>query len=208
MTEPTADLTEWIKAARSGDPAAPEGLLRQVLPQIEAYVRLNAGQLLRSHESSADVVQSVCRQVIVELDGFRGSGAAQFRSWLSKLALRKIQMRHRFLTAQRRDRRRERPLPAESDTEPDQNYQLLTCYATFCTPSRNASAREEVARIEAAVQQLPDDQRRVLTLACVVGLSHREIARELGKDEPAVRKLLSRARARLALMMALDPNEA
>jgi len=70
-----------------------------------------------------------------------------------------------------------------------------------------SSAREELARIEEAVQELSEDQRRVLTLANVVGLSHKEIAEQLGKQEPAVRKLLSRARARLLLLLTLDDTD-
>jgi DNA-directed RNA polymerase specialized sigma24 family protein len=48
---------------------------------------------------------------------------------------------------------------------------------------------------------MPDDYRTVITLSCIVGMSHAEIAEELGWLEPAVRKLLSRARARLARLL-------
>ncbi|MBK8975262.1 MAG: sigma-70 family RNA polymerase sigma factor [Planctomycetes bacterium] len=204
---PPTDLMVLVDAARRGDADAHEELARRLTPQVEAYVRLNAGPLIRGYESAADLAQSVYRQIIVGLGGFEGSSLEQFRSWLAKVVLHKIRMRHRFLIAQRRDRRRERPLAEGGGGDPETYQRLATCYATLGTPSQGASAREEVARVEAAVDRLPDDQRRVLTLACVVGLSHREIAEELGKAEPAVRKLLSRARARLALLLALDQNE-
>ena len=69
-----------------------------------------------------------------------------------------------------------------------------------CTPSRNVVVREELARIEAAFDQLPDEYREVITLARIVGLSHGEIGIRSGRNETAVRKLLSRARARRATL--------
>ena len=54
------------------------------------------------------------------------------------------------------------------------------------------------------MEQLSEEQRLTLTMAKVLGLTHREIAEQLGKTEPAVRKTLSRARARLVLLLAMD----
>jgi DNA-directed RNA polymerase specialized sigma24 family protein len=41
----------------------------------------------------------------------------------------------------------------------------------------------------------------VISLARIVGLSHAEIAKEMGRSEGAVRTLLSRALARLATLL-------
>jgi type IV pilus assembly protein PilW len=75
---------------------------------------------------------------------------------------------------------------------------LLDCYRTFCTPSGVLQAREEVERIEAAFDALPDDYREVITLSRIVGLSHAEIAERSGRSEGATRTLLYRALGRLA----------
>ena len=77
----------------------------------------------------------------------------------------------------------------------------LQAYGAFCTPSRSAAVKEEIERIEGAFDKLPDDYREVITMACLAGMPHREIAAKLSKSEPAVRQLLSRARARLALLL-------
>ncbi|HMQ23672.1 MAG TPA: sigma-70 family RNA polymerase sigma factor, partial [Planctomycetota bacterium] len=81
---------------------------------------------------------------------------------------------------------------------------LATVYGKIATPSVNLSTKEAMSHLEAAMDQLSEEQRLVLTMATVLELSHREIAEQLGKQETAVRKTLSRARARLALMMAID----
>ena len=53
-------------------------------------------------------------------------------------------------------------------------------------------------RVETAFDRLSDEQREVISLAHVVGLSRAEIAARLGKSEGAVRTMLSRALADLA----------
>lgn len=194
------DLMDCVAAARGGDHDARERVVAAVLPELRACVRLNTGRLIRDHESESDIVQSVCRELIEDLHQFAGNAEGQFKRWLFSLALNKIRMRHRFLTAQRRDVRRE-VAPERSSTGDDP---VLHSYASFCTPSQHVMAHEEIARIESAVDQLSDEQRQVLTLACIVGLSHQEIAAELGKAETAVRKTLSRARAQLGLLLALE----
>jgi RNA polymerase sigma-70 factor (ECF subfamily) len=198
----TPDFAARIDAARSGDRAAREDLLQRYLPQIRAYVRLRSGPLLRRRESQSDLVQTVCRQLLEDLGDYRGAAEASFKSWLFTMALRKLADRGRFHGAERRDPAREEALAPDGPEEGD----LLKSYASFCTPSQVAIAREEVVRVEAAFDELPDEYREVITLACVVGLDHRDIAAQLGRSEDAVRKLLWRARARLATRL-VDRNQ-
>ncbi len=193
-----SDLIELVEAARGGEDEARDRLLRAVLPELRGFVRLNAGQHIRDRESAADLAQSVCRELLQDLNGFRGDHGVQFKKWLYTLALRKILHRSRYYRAERRDVGRE--LANDEDA-------LLACYASVCTPSHHAAVREEVARVEAAFDKLSDDDRRVLTLSCLVGLSHREIAAEMERSEAAVRKQLSRARARLSLALIDEPAD-
>lgn len=195
------ELGPELDSLRRGDEAARNRIALAVVPQIEAYVRLNVGSALRARESCSDLVQSICREVLEDVGEYRGDAGAQFRAWLLRVAQRKIHMRHRAAHAQCRDVGREVQLEVPDG---DGARRLLTGYGTLATPSHELSVREEVARIEEAVTTLPDEQRRVLTMSRILGLSHAEIAEELGKEETAVRKTLSRARARLALMLALD----
>jgi DNA-directed RNA polymerase specialized sigma24 family protein len=55
--------------------------------------------------------------------------------------------------------------------------------------------------VRRAFDELPADQRRVILLARIDGLAHEEIARRLGRTPLATRSLLSRALARLALIL-------
>jgi RNA polymerase sigma-70 factor, ECF subfamily len=75
---------------------------------------------------------------------------------------------------------------------------VAQCYASFTTPSSDVAAREQMARVEAAVDQLSEEQREVVTLAYLVGRSRAEIGAEIGKSEGAVRVILHRALTRIA----------
>ncbi len=75
------------------------------------------------------------------------------------------------------------------------------------TPSQHASAREEFAIVEAAFDELSDDQRDIVMMSRLLGLSHTEIAQRTGKTEVAVRKSLSRGLARLAAVLAGETGD-
>jgi RNA polymerase sigma factor (sigma-70 family) len=62
--------------------------------------------------------------------------------------------------------------------------------------------REELRTIEAAFDRLSDEQREVVTMSRLLGMPHRAIAERVGKAEPAVRQILSRAMARLVNVLA------
>lgn len=63
-------------------------------------------------------------------------------------------------------------------------------------------AREELAALEKALGELPEDYREVILLARVMGLDHASVAAQMGRSETATRSLLHRALARLALLTA------
>ena len=186
---------ELLEQASAGDVDAIDVLLERHLPGLRAFVRLRTGKLIRAKESVSDIVQSVCREVIAHADRFQHGGDVGFRHWLYTTALRKLSKRRDFYEAAKRDAGREAtpqsPLTSGSDGE------LLDCYATFCTPSRIAVAREELDLVEQAFDKLPDHYREVILLAKLVGLTRAEIAKEIGKSEIAVRSLLHRALAEL-----------
>ena len=187
---------ELLLRASSGDQAALDTLLARHIGGLRAFIRLRAGPAVRARESVSDLVQSVCREILEHADRFQHGGDVGFRHWLCTTALRKIANRQRYYRAARRDVRRERPIGQEISAEAD--AQLLACYATFCSPSRSAVAREELSRVEKAFDRLPEHYREVIVLSKIVGLSRAEVAREMNRTEDAVASLLYRALIELA----------
>lgn len=198
-TDGSAHVDELTRRAAAGDRDALEELLVLYLPRVRAFVRLRSDVLLRSRESCSDLVQSVCRDVLGKADRFRYTGEDAFRRWLFTTALRKIRDHRDHHLAARRDARRE---AHPQDTAAGRA--LLEAYSGVLTPSRAVGAREQLARVERAMDTLTDEQREVVTLSRIVGLSHAMIAKEMGKQEGAVRMLLHRALARLAVSVEGD----
>src|ERR1043166_8755970 len=64
-------------------------------------------------------------------------------------------------------------------------------------PAHEAAERELQARIQAAIQQLPEAQRTAVILCRFEGLAYEEIAHVLGCSVSAVKSLLHRARETL-----------
>lgn len=202
MTEADKPSEQWIDSASKGDALAINALLEQHLPGLRAFIRLRAGERFRAKESSSDLVQTVCREVLQHVDRFQYDGEAGFKQWLYTTALRKIMDRHRYYGRDKRNIERDIGSPAATD-----DAGLVDAYATFHTPSRDAMLKEEIGRVESAFDELPDDYREVITLHKIVGLSHREVAEQMGRSEEAVRKTLSRAMARLSRILRAQSHD-
>jgi RNA polymerase sigma-70 factor (ECF subfamily) len=190
-----------IEDAQKGDARALQALMEEHYPALRAFIRLRVDEGLRVKESSSDLVQSVCRDVLAGLQRFHYRGEGSFKAWLFKAALNKIREKHAFYHAQKRDVGLEVKLSGSADLD-----RLAACYATL-SPSRAAAAEETARRLEAAFALLPEDYREVLTLARIVGLSHNEIAEQMGRTVAASRVLLSRALARLASLLKQSDSQ-
>ncbi len=190
-TTPEPDL---IAQASAGDSAARDALLRRHMPALVAYARMSMGEVLRHREGTMDIVQSALRDAIGALDDYEPRGGHSFRNWLFTYAMNTIRNKARHHQAERRSPSRERELET-----------LSIVYSAVCSPTRQVSAKEQVARMEAAFDRLPDEYREVILLSRIEGASHREVGERLGKSEGAARMLVSRALARLANLIEEPP---
>jgi RNA polymerase sigma factor (sigma-70 family) len=134
-------------------------------------------QFLRSREDAEEAVQDVL------VSAFRGLLADQrevnVRPWLYRIA------RNRCLGQLRRAR------PAGVQLREEHLAELAQ------TPLEAAVARERLSGIVLDAQALPASQRSALVLREIDGLAYQQIAQTMGTTIPAVKSLLSRARATL-----------
>lgn len=191
-----------MERASKGDVDAVALLLERYLPGLRAWLRLRAGRLLLGKESSSDLAQSVCREILEHVDRYQYRGEAQFKQWLYTTALRKIANRYEHYGADKRDARREVPLAGAGEPEGAVDPELLAACRSLVTPSRQATAREELELIERAFELLTEERREVILLSRFVGMTAREIGEQMGRSEEAVRQLLHRALAELAELVA------
>lgn len=189
---------ELVREASKGSATAVGVLMERHLPGLLAYVRAHAGRRLLQQDASMDLVQSACREVLQDVGKHDYRDEAGFRHWLFLAAERKILDRAKYHGREKRN--------GVADISPSvaEDRALLAGYSGIGTPSQAAAAREEVERMEAALAKLSEEHREVILLSKIVGLSHAQIAERLGKSEVAVRSLLHRALAGLALELGAD----
>jgi len=195
------DFPTTVHQAQRGDRNAFHSLFSAHLPPLAAFIRMRAGGAILHRESIADLVQSVCREVLEDMDDFEYRGEAAFRNYLFLKASHKIMDRGRFHRAARRD------IGAEvnvADSTGASN--LLECYATFCTPSRIVLAKEELQRIEDGIAALPDNQRVAVALSRILELSYNEVAERMETTEAAARSLVARGLTTLARKLAISED--
>jgi RNA polymerase sigma-70 factor (ECF subfamily) len=183
-----------VDAAIAGDRRAFDSLFARNLPRLEAFVRRNGGAAA-PRDSVSDLVQSICREALQDLGDFDYRGEEAFRSWLFRRAAHKIVDRLRYHHRARRDLRRE---VAPDATGPGTRDGERLQPAHELTPSRHASAREQLARLERMLTRLPEHQREAIGLVRVLGLDYATVAARMGRSEAAVRNLVARGLATIA----------
>lgn len=182
---------DLIQRAGRGDARAVDVLLEQHLPDLRNYVRHRISPKLLANESSSDVVQSVCREVLQGASAYEYQGEAAFRGWLYQTALRKLVDHQRHFEAQKRDGK-----PLALSTLSEAEFTLLA--SSIHSPSGEAILREQLESLERGFARLSESDQQILRLIHVEGLPHAAVALRLGCTEENSRKQLSRALARLA----------
>jgi RNA polymerase sigma-70 factor, ECF subfamily len=87
-------------------------------------------------------------------------------------------------------------------------HEATTREATVAGPHTQAELGERLARLEAAIGQLPEDQRVVLSMTAAGQLTSRQIGEALGEPAGTVRYRLSQARKQLAAALDLEEEGA
>jgi RNA polymerase sigma-70 factor (ECF subfamily) len=186
--EPT-ELDRLVTAARDGDRPAFDELVRRTY--VDTYTL--AMRLTAHEEDARDVVQETYLRAWRGLDGFRGD--AQFSTWLYRITANTA-----YSTVKRRRRHRavaldtllEEPVEARIEAQPE----------------ASAEQSAALAHLAAAIEDLPPKLRVLVVLKDVYGLSHEEIAEELGISVSAAKVRLHRGRKKLRDLVHEEPVEA
>ena len=178
---PRADDAAILNRARNGDVEA----FNRLVLNHERPVYSLAYRLLGNAEDAADATQEAFLNAYRAIKGFRGDAV---RPWLFRIAVRCCYDQRR-----RRKRRREDSLEGDDDDD----LSLDPAEDTRLGPEPIAMRAETAAVIERALQQLPFDQRMIVSLCDVEGMSYEEAAAITNAELGTVKSRLSRARARL-----------
>jgi len=159
-----------------------EELVEQHTSTLHTYVSYRLERSLRQKEPVSDIVQSALREVLANPGRFTYEGPEAFRAYLIRAVENKIANKRRYWAAQKR---------SGSKPEPDVDG-LHVPDASVPTPSDVAVNREALGRLAQALDELEEEDRRVLTMRRFAGLSTQVIAVELGVSPSTVRNRLAR----------------
>jgi RNA polymerase sigma-70 factor (ECF subfamily) len=170
-----------VEAARRGDRDA----FNRLVIRYQSLVYNLAYRTLGNREDAADVTQETFFSAYRHLEEFHGRA---FKRWLLRIAVNACYDLLR--------RRRRRPSVSLEELLGAEEAPL-DLPARERGPELAALDAETAAAVQRGLLRLPEEQRLVVVLCDVQGLSYEEAADALGVPIGTVRSRLSRARARL-----------
>ena len=176
------DDVRLMQALRAGDGSAFDALFARWSRPLLRYLE----RIVRDGGCAEDLVQEVFLRVYRARDRYEPD--ARFSTWLFTIATRLA------WNELRRPRHRSPHDPVDGDDERGP----LALAADQPAADAVADARRTGARVERALERLPERQRAALWLAAVEGLSYAEVAALLDTTENSVKALVHRARTGLA----------
>jgi RNA polymerase sigma-70 factor (ECF subfamily) len=187
---------ELVSLAKDGDKSALNQLYRVYAERVRWIVRFRMSKELRSKMESMDLVQDTLIHALSGLDDFTYKNEGDFVRWLSRIAENELRGNLKKLHTDKRDIRKEVPIGGYG---PSTGGRLLGAPGLIdaTTPSVIMSRKEDLARLEKAIDELKPEYRKVILLAKIDGLSYKEIGERLGKSRDAARMLATRAMAAL-----------
>jgi RNA polymerase sigma-70 factor (ECF subfamily) len=157
-----------IARAKQGDREALRYLYVQYADNVYGYV----ASIVKDEHEAEDITQLVFAKLMTKLAQYE-QRQVPFTSWLLRLA-HNAALDHL---------RRRLPTPAEEVRSPDEGF--------------DGPASGDTQVVEQALAALPEDQRTVVVLRHVVGLTPGEIAERLGRSENSIHGLHHRGRRAL-----------
>jgi len=180
---PDAATADWalVQQCASGDEAA----CSRLVTDYQRMVYQLALHLLRDPQEALDLSQEVFLRVFRTLGQFRGQSS--LRTWIYRIVINQASNRQRWW------RRRHRAQQVTLD-DPSMMHGELADSRSFAMPDRVLQQNEVAGRVWSALAGLPFDQRTVIVLREIEGLSYDEIAESLGVAVGTVKSRLARAR--------------
>lgn len=183
---------QLVTLAKGGDESALDQLCRVYAERVRWMVRLRMSKELRSKLDSIDVVQDALVSALGGLEDFTYKNEGDFVRWLSRIAENVLRDNWDRFQAEKRDIRKEVRLDNYRPTSGD-GLVGTAGPVEAATPSVIMSRKEELDKLEKAIDTLKAEYRQVIVLTKIEGLGYQEIGDRLGKSTEAVRKLVSRA---------------
>ena len=177
---------DWalVQQCAAGD----EDACARLVTDHQRMVYQLALHLLGDAQEAMDVSQEVFLRVFRMLPQFRGQST--LRTWIYRIVVNQASNRQRWW------RRRHRAQQVAWDDHTSAHGEVAES-RNFAMPDRVLQQRETSERVWGALDALPFDQRTVIVLREIDGLSYEEIADSIGVAVGTVKSRLARARESL-----------
>ncbi len=161
-------------------------LYRAHLRDVYSYAYYRVGD----HHDAEDLTEQTFLQAYRHFErAQRESNGRPLRPWLIRIA-------HNLAANLYRDRARKPAMPI------DESSDLTALHTT----EQLVEGRDELSRVLAGVQRLPDDRREALIMRFALGMDNREIARAMDRSDGATKVLIHRAIKQLEELVG-DPRK-
>ena len=167
-------IAQAVARAKEGDREAVRFLYLQYADNVYGYVR----SIVRDDFEAEDVTQQVFAKLMTAIGKYQAREVS-FSAWIMRVA-RNVAVDHL---------RRRRAVPCEEVRELE-------------PAAEEDAARNRSLMLRDALAALPEEQREVVVLRHLVGLSPGEIAGRLGRTEPSIHGLHHRGRGALRTALA------
>lgn len=173
---------------------------------LKLLARLQLDSRLHAKLDASDIVQQTLLQAHQHRGQFRGGSEAEWAGWLRTILANTLAAAVRQFAAGARDVGRERSLEVGLEESTARLESWLV--ADQSSPSDRVIRHEQSLRLAEALAQLPVDQRTIVELHHLKGLTLAEIAEQLQRTRPAVMGLLFRGLKKLRqLLRGADGEE-
>jgi len=174
---------DTIRGAANHDSDAFGDLYRIYMPKIHRYIAYQVNDRVLAEDLTNEVFLRVMRAI----GRYQHHSVPQFNAWIFRIAKNVVIDHWR----------------AKRDTVPLDEALATERGETLDAHFESLARREE---LQVAMQKLTEDQREVLVLRFGMGMSHREIAEQTGRNEEAIRALQFRAIRSLRAIMGEDTD--
>jgi len=179
-----------VEKMRAGDEAAFREIVRRYQDRLLRLAESTVGSRAVAQEVTQDTWLAVLRGV----DRFEGRST--FKTWLFNILM------NRARSAVHKESRAGRPDESVGDERFDKNGAWVSPPEPWSDRVDDRIVANDLAvRLRELLPNLPEQQRAVITLRDVEGLSSEEVVKMLGVTEGNQRVLLHRGRARLRALL-------
>ena len=185
---PSDSTLHVLARARGGDETAGRILFERALPLVRRWAHGRLPRYARGSDDTEDVVQHAFVNTLGRIKRFQHRTVGGFQAYLRQAVINRV--RDLIRRSMRRGVNVDEP-PELPDWNP--------------SPLEAAIMRQQLDRFLSALAKLRPSDRQVIVWRIELGYSAEEIAVMLGKSKAAAGMTITRAMARLAKELDLDP---